>query len=631
MFSKHKSETPTKKFKRLCNFNDKWLNDQSLKDWLKKLDEFTVSCNYCKSNFTIKYEGIAAINRHKSSESHKKNTSHVKSSQCVSDFLRNKDSDEYEKVIIAEVCMAYHGIIHHHSYRSTECNVKLAQLIFPDSKISKKLHCGRTKLEAIALNVLSPHSIEIHLNKLENKSFSISTDASNKGNIKLFPVAIQYFTIEEGIQNFVLDFYEDSNETSEAIHNNLTKILQKNNLDLKRVIAYGADNASVNYGKYNSVFQKFKQNSDHIIKANCNCHIIHNTAKYALLKFPLDIENLVIKIYSHFSVSSKRLAALKSCYDYTENDYQTLLKHIPVRWLSLFNAIDRLINNLDEVKSYFIGIGTDECPDIISNFVWDEKNKSQVSMSDIYLYFVHQFMSVFNETLLDLQKKETNATNLYNIMESLKGRLENRIKYNFFGDKVNKCLEIIGEYKSNDFKSSALIVYQRAIDYLEKTFDYNNTIFKLFSTLNLDSELVHEKVISIAEALNLEINVDKLFDECCDFNNKLISLPLNAKMLNTLNKWCELMKTESNNKPNLLKIIETVMAIPIGNDFVERVFSVMKNIWTDERNRLNICMVKAEICSKVNFSMTCNEFKVFASKNPKLLKDAKSNDKYSKT
>jgi hypothetical protein len=208
------------------------------------------------------------------------------------------------------------------------------------------------------------------------------------------------------------------------------------------------------------------------------------------------------------------------------------------------------------VKSYFIGIGTDECPDIISNFVWDQKNKSQVSMSDIYLYFVHQFMSVFNETLLDLQKKETNATNLYNIMESLKRRLENRIKYNFFGDKVNKCLEIIREYKSNDFKSSALIVYQRAIDYLEKTFDYNNTIFKLFSTLNLDSELVHEKVISIAEALNLEINVDKLFDECCDFNNKLISLPLNAKMLNTLNKWCELMKTESNNKPNLLKLLK---------------------------------------------------------------------------
>ncbi len=50
------------------------------------------------------------------------------------------------------------------------------------------------------------------------------------------------------------------------------------------------------------------------------------------------------------------------------------------------------------------------------------------------------------------------------------------------------------------------------------------------------------------------------------------------------------------------------MAIPIGNDFVERVFSGLKKVWTDERNRMNISLIKSEICIKNNFSLSYIEF-----------------------
>jgi hypothetical protein len=70
------------------------------------------------------------------------------------------------------------------------------------------------------------------------------------------------------------------------------------------------------------------------------------------------------------------------------------------------------------------------------------------------------------------------------------------------------------------------------------------------------------------------------------------------------------------------------MAIPIGNDFVERVFSLMKKIWTDESNRMNINLIKAEICIKTNFSMDCQEFKEFIKNNERLIKAVKSSYKY---
>jgi hypothetical protein len=50
-----------------------------------------------------------------------------------------------------------------------------------------------------------------------------------------------------------------------------------NNLSWMNVSAYGADNASVNYGVNNSVFQKIcKQEHLNIIAVHCNNRIVHN-------------------------------------------------------------------------------------------------------------------------------------------------------------------------------------------------------------------------------------------------------------------------------------------------------------------------------------------------------------------
>ncbi len=234
------------------------------------------------------------------------------------------------------------------------------------------------------------------------QKFSISTDASNKGNIKLFPVAIHYFDVNEGLVNFIIDFYDDPNESSNDIHKNLIKILNSNKLNIENLIGYGADNASVNYGAYHSVYKYLKSENSFIIKANCNAHLLHNTAKHGLLKLPLDIENLISKVYNHFCISAKRLKELKSCYEFTENEYSKILKHVPTRWPSLFAAIDRLIINLEAVKLYFTGIKSDDCDEIISNFFfeYDKNNECNLTLNECFLFFAHNYMKLFHESIL---------------------------------------------------------------------------------------------------------------------------------------------------------------------------------------------------------------------------------------
>jgi hypothetical protein len=196
--------------------------------------------------------------------------------------------------------------MHHHSYVFTECGKRLSHRLFPDSQICKKVSFGRTKASAIAENVLGNFTWEKHVQILvsTSKKFSIACDASNKGNRKMFPIAIQYFDIKNGIKSFVLDFYEDPKECSQDIYDNITRKIKQNNLKIENIVAYAADNASVNYGQHNSVFTNLKLENDSIIKANCLCHVLHNTAKHGLVKYPLDVEILIMKIFAHFSLSA---------------------------------------------------------------------------------------------------------------------------------------------------------------------------------------------------------------------------------------------------------------------------------------------------------------------------------------
>ncbi len=63
-----------------------------------------------------------------------------------------------------------------------------------------------------------------------------------------------------------------------------------------------------------------------------------------------------------------------------------------------------------------------------------------------------------------------------------------------------------------------------------------------------------------------------------------------------LEKWCKLLSLSEG--PNLIEIVVSAFAIPVCNDYLERVFNFMNNLKTDERYRLRVEMVKAELAQK---------------------------------
>ena len=213
-----KPTTPLKKRRlRNCVFNDNWMKDSRFSNWLAKHDDINKArCIYCMNVFSVKYDGVNAVQSHSNSKKHISTVQSRQKSAVIKNYFVTQDIKENDAVAAIELSKCFHCVKHHHSYLSTDCGVKLELKHFSDATLAKKIRLGRTKMEALVQNVLCPFAIEVPLKKLKypiNLPFSLSTDASNKGNRKFFPLAVRFFDLEKGAKDYLLDFYEQPNQT----------------------------------------------------------------------------------------------------------------------------------------------------------------------------------------------------------------------------------------------------------------------------------------------------------------------------------------------------------------------------------------------------------------------------------
>ncbi|KAF4525824.1 hypothetical protein B566_EDAN013273 [Ephemera danica] len=214
--------TPKKKCKRLTTFQANWEKEFC---WISsvKSNLYKAFCKSCRCEFNITYGGKSAVTNHMKNEKHKNSTwgetaSASSSSQPITNFMPVTNSKLEEKVTAAESAHVYHTVLHHHSYNSLDCELKLNKHIYNDSEIASKLSCGKTKAHAIVQGVLGPMSVETTLGCISGEKgipYGLQTDASNRKNRKMFPLVSQHFTAETGVTQTVLDFVENSDETAD--------------------------------------------------------------------------------------------------------------------------------------------------------------------------------------------------------------------------------------------------------------------------------------------------------------------------------------------------------------------------------------------------------------------------------
>lgn len=625
------------KAKKRCNhFNDKWLNEF---DWLQRVDKSQSSlayCKICRKQFSVENKGYTSLTQHSASKNHKL-AINVSNYSAVSQFFVKKNTSEENHAIAVEVAHTFHAVKHNLSYNSLDCEIKLLKKTFNDSSVSSKLSCGRTKSTLLVCKVMAPHQLseDIKYIKENNVLFSIQVDASNHKNRKMFPICIQYYTMNERVTNKIIDFVENSDETAAGMSSMVQESLNKLSLNLKNVISLSADNTNSNFGKNNSLYTNLKHQNNEILKANCHAHILHNCVKYAMNELDVDVENLILKSYAHFSHSAKRRDELVKFHEFASSEFRELLRHVSTRWVSLLPAVDRLLVSWEALKSYFLSQ-----PDLPKQLIKVLKiNDDGVPEKiEIYLLFSSHVLQLFNNTIKKLESNNTSAVDLFLILESLKIQLEERKNKKFFGFEVNLRLSRLLPTEKIIIEKDFIEFFNLSLKYLSDRFDFteNNWLFAVskVSLINGQQLFQLDDLVAICDKLNLKeklqnLDLEMVFDEYTLLQRTVeISQEHLDEVGSSAEKYKIIFGAIGKKIPNIFKIISFVLSIPATSAFTERVFSVMEAKWKDERNRCTTNLIKHELILYFNSKKNCVEYFESIKNDKKFLTVARSNQKY---
>ncbi|KAK1877694.1 30S ribosomal protein S12 [Dissostichus eleginoides] len=122
--------------------------------------------------------------------------------------------------------------------------------------------------------------------------------------------------------------------------------------------------------------------------------------------------------------------------------------------------------------------------------------------------------------------------------------------------------------------------------------------------------------------------MDKLYEEFCASQEEIETARQDPQK-STSEKWVSVFqKVGKANLTNLFQIVSFVLSVPGSNAFVERIFSLMANKWSDARNRCSTDLIKTELQISVNMNMPCKDFFLAAQKDKELLGAVRSSKKY---
>lgn len=617
--------------KRKCKFNDEL---QKEFPFVKKKSEYDVRCDKCGADFSIAHSGRSDILKHIITEKHKRSVSAAASSNALTKFFRQDHAGDKElKLAASEGVFAFHTVVHNQSFRSMDCTSKLLQKLFDE-----KFACARTKAEAIALNVLAPSAADELKADLEGAKFiSVFCDASNHKDLKVFPIMIRYFSSAAGVQTKLLDVNTLPGETSVMVSQYIINALESNNIASK-MVAFSADNANCNFGGAarngkNNVFSRMQDALPHkIIGVGCAAHIVHNTIQTAADCLPLDVEAVVVKIYSYFYIYTVRVESFKEFCDFASVEYQRLLGYSKTRWLALMPAVERVLKLFPALKSYFLSI--DKCPSLIKAFFED-------ACGELWLYFLHSQAAMFQATVLQIEGDSKTAVELHKALNQLRTKVQDRLQQAFLPLSVRSritSLEEQGEVRRGSVAEVAKKFYQTCTSYLERwcsQFDeISNLSWSCLESAPLWDDVQRSEQLITSQFNHVAIDDNTLFDEVCNVSRyvtaekleewKSLKKPVGERWMDVLQHF------EANDVPcnNIKAIVEYSMCLPGTNAPVERVFSLMNKMWTAEKTQLHLTTLRAMLMLKVNVHMTCEQYHGHISKNEGLLRAIHSSKKY---
>lgn len=468
-------------------------------------------------------------------------------------------------------------------------------------------------------NVLAPHFINLIVKDLGTQHYSLllveSTDISV---VKMLGVSIRYFS--QGSKQIIATFLglvELDDGTANSIVNAIKALLSHLNINIKKLIGIGTDNATVMTGVNNGVHALLKTatGNQHFVLVRCVCNSLQLAMSHASTEtLPRNIDFLIRETYNWFSHSSNRRIFYKRMFQTINGGTTslTITQMCNTRWISIEPAVSRILDQWLELKLLFEVARRDEhC--YMADMLYSMYNDPANHLYLLYLKPIVQEVQVVNKLF---EGNDVDPIKLYKdligLVESIGRRIVNpTARVDILEDNIESYLNpkpymgFVFENKLSEYQlplDLANQLRQRCINFtLKLVLELRARLPINFKVLEKVSMFSVEETLKVVKPCIAQVAVE--FGANAQVIEKLISQWRNIVHLrwestaSTVAFWNEVMmyKDAAGNNPfkELTEFVISILSLPHSNAEIERVFSQMNVVKTKLRNRLSVTTLNA--------------------------------------
>lgn len=543
------------------------------------------------------------------------------------------------KLKIAELQILMFIIEHNLPFVLIDSLVLLIKSVASDSLLVKELQMGRTKATETTCGILLEESNSIISNILQTQKFSLIIDETTDiSTTKCLALIVRFYDFKiKKVRDRFLALIALNTADSKAIFEAIVNLFDSLKIPFENLVGFASDNAAVMIGHFNGVKKLLLEKNPHIFSMRCICHSLHLMSSAAAKSIPHKIEILARNIYFYFSHSPKKQGILKEFQENFNVKPHKILKLAGTRWLSLENVINRILEQWDPLRHFFLltSFENETNADLASKISADLNDENK-----FFMIFLSYILNLTNKTNLVFQSELPQIQNLIKTLSSFyKIVLSNFIKKEFITEENFKNINFenssyfkdvkdvyVGPkaelfLKKMNFSTKHIIELKKACRnyYLilcqqcKERFDWSNR--QLLALQDIDPlNLAESATTLISEFPNLveECDVDTI-----DFEWRSLLYqyqPFISKDLECSTFWSNVfdMKNSLNEKmfPNLTKFISALLCLPHSSASAERTFSQLTLIKTNKRNCLDVSTINAILASKELIDkIPCHEWK----------------------
>ena len=419
-------------------YNKKW---QDNRPWLQavKNDIYSALCTACNCSFSVSGSGVAQVSSHENRDKHKKaleifhsqrtltNDDH---SLVLSSNLQLSLTLE-EKVKTAEIIQVLNIIDNNQAFSSANSDNKRFQQMFPDSNIARSYKQGETKVKYVLQFGIAPYIRNSLIEEVKGQAFCFKFDETTTAQVKKqYDGYITYYSSskKEIMTSYCGSLFLGHCKADDLVRH-FFEFMGTMNLDVNILLNIGMDGPSVNKKFERNLLQSLEVNEGtrFICIGSCPLHIVNNSFGEGMgsLRAVINLDQFAIDLHFFFKYSAARREDFLQIRDITDVTVQYVLRHCQTRWLSIERVLVRIIEQYENLCTYFLtelpkqlcfkgknGVGnTDRYKRISSNL----NNKALLP----YMAFIVYIAQDFRQFLLPLQTSAPMIHLLYSMERKL--------------------------------------------------------------------------------------------------------------------------------------------------------------------------------------------------------------------